>query len=368
MVPTNPAAQVHTRVERARQSIANHATQPPAARPAPTVIRDRQVIVRERANVPNRQMVRDRRGNYVVPAQVQRVNQVNDRVRTRIRRDRRISNLVEWQVASYTVRHRPDVTRRFQQARRIWVQQPAQWALWYDYGFYGGYYWDIGQEIEISDYYYNPVINYYFTGEYDWYFFDSYYRDWSSFTSEDDSTTYGNYQEVYREVFPFVGAFLPTETLRDLLIGVSGMAIQFQNEFKLSLKKVAEQMQNQLRRSLGQNFKFGRNDIIITHYRLLDGIGTVIEGTAGQGATQFPMKAVLNFEFPERSLAFVALTTNPKLVPSDVMLLDKVNDEIDRLFHGNESREYLPIDYALEGDDGATEPIMDDYRFDGFKR
>lgn len=305
------------------------------------------MVVRERVYRPSTNMVRDTRGNLPTVAQAARIQRANQRVQAHMRPDRRIASTVNFQASQYRVRVRPDTARRFQRARTLWNQQPTQWTQWYDYGFYGGYYWDLGSEFEITEYYYNPVVNYYFSGEYNGDIFDSYYgNDWERnagsgewYDNEAYSMDYDvaphsaarDYQEVYQDPFPFAGIFLPTESLRDLLIGISVMDMKSQKQFRIALRTVIEQMQLQLAGPLGKGFKFQKNDVVITHYRLLDGVAIVIEGTAGTADQQFPFKALLNLQDTKKSGTFVALSTKPSR--AEIKALDKLNSDIDLLFH-----------------------------------
>ncbi|MBX9769599.1 MAG: hypothetical protein K2X47_20145 [Bdellovibrionales bacterium] len=310
-------------------------------------------------------MVRDSRGNLPTVAQAARIERATRRIQVHMRPDRRVVTAVTNQTTQYRARVRPDTVRRFQQARALWKQAPAEWTQWYDYGFYGGYYWDLGSDFEITEYYYNPVVNYYFSGEYSQEVFDSYYRDdWETdraseewYAGEANESDYDvapqsaarDYQKVYQDPFPFAGIFLPTESLRDLLMGISVMDMKSQNQFRIALKAVIEQMQAQLASQLGKGFRFQRNDVAITHYRLLDGVAIVIEGTAGKAERQFPFKALLNLQETKKSGMFIALTIKPSA--ADIQNLDKLNSEIDLLFHKEEqSLDYVPLEYGVDED------------------
>ena len=265
---------------------------------------------------------------------------------------------------AYRQRARPDVLRRLQQARELWKVAPALWAEWYSYGLYGGYYWDLGADFEISDNFINPVIAYYFgDGTYDHDLFDAYYgQDWSSTDSSEEwyiqeasATDYDmnpqssarSYQIAYQDAFPFAGIFLPTVSFRELLLGLSAMDMNLQKQFRLALQEVILLLTRQLQKPLGKNFQFGRNDITITHFRIAEGIAIVIEGTAGNSATMFPFKALLNLTDAKKSAIFMALSTKPK--SSEIKALDQLNSEIDFIFHKEEQTlEYVPLEYELE--------------------
>jgi hypothetical protein len=348
--PTNPHAPVDSRLNRRRENLEN----PSNIRSTPRdrmVLRNRTDVVRERVYRPPRSTVRDVRGNYVTHAQVGRVRHADERMRTVMRPDRRIASHLNGYSSIYQSRYRPNILNRYNSYNDLWRVRPERWSRWYNYGFYGGYYWNLGEYCEIQSYYWNPFVYYYYASDYS----TNYWND-SSYLYQ---TWYGNdYASLpsYREPFPYSGVFYPTTSLRDLLLGASDMSINDQNAFHQSVRRMVDLLQLRLGSIFGSGFRLERNDIVITHYRLVDGQATVVEGTAGRDQDQYPFKAYLDLRSPARSEVFLATSEDPTANQNSLRDLDRLNDSIDRVINSDSANEeYIGIEYGVDPNDDSTD-------------
>lgn len=274
--------------------------------PTVTTVRapSREVALRSRVYRATNS-TRDSRGNYVSATHTRRAAIAQAQVE-RVKNHKGSRKFVDRLEKAYRKVSRPDAQRRYMEHRDLFQSRAPRWTRWYEYGFFGGYYWDLGEFCDLADScnvflydeFWNPVVGSYFSDE--WY--DGIFQQWFE---EKDKRLF------YKIPFAYTGVILPTVSFVDLLTGVSAMEVYMQRNFRLGLERVVRLLNSHLMKIYGQNFVFGKNDVVITHFRIKEGKGILLEGTAGKGKEQFPFKALLNLQYPIASLAFVATDENP---------------------------------------------------------
>jgi hypothetical protein len=118
--------------------------------------------------------------------------------------------------------------------------------------------------------------------------------------------------------------FYPTEELRDLATSLSVLPAVEQGNFRLGLIELVNRLQSDLGNQLGYTVVLGRNDVVVTHYQVLE-TAVVLEGFVANDARQTAFKALLDLDNPSSNLVFV-----PVGEPSDEQLaeLQTLNERI----------------------------------------
>ncbi|MBX9767378.1 MAG: hypothetical protein K2X47_08920, partial [Bdellovibrionales bacterium] len=336
IVPSNPNAPADPRIERNRLRSLRPAR--PGVTPAVTTrAENREAALRTRVYRAS-DATRDARGNYVSATHTRRV-EIAKAQTYRVMSHKGSRKFVDRLQKAYRKVSRPDAQRRYMEHRDLFKSRPPRWTRWYEYGFYGGYYWDLGEFYDLEQEFWDPVIGYYFTDE--WY--EDIYEQWFEIKSAKNI--------MYKVPFAYKGVLLPTASLIDLLTGVSSMDLSMQQSFRTGLERVIRLLNSKLMAIYGQEFVFQKNDVVITHFRIKEGKGILLEGTAGKGTEQFPFKALIKFDGPMASEVFIAVDENPAARPELVKELLLINESIDKLFNDDLIDETLvPIDYGLTED------------------
>ncbi|MBI3557820.1 MAG: hypothetical protein HY074_16285, partial [Deltaproteobacteria bacterium] len=148
---------------------------------------------------------------------------------------------------------------------------------------------------------------------------DYYYRTWYG-------SGWGSYPEMQ---IPFrrPGVFYPTVAMRDLAMGVSEMPIREQANFRVGIIGLANTLEQKLSDGLATPVVLGRNDIVVTHYQMLEE-AVVLDGFVSADARQFPFKALLDLQDPNGNLVFVPATSDGEPTPEQLAELQVLNERI----------------------------------------
>lgn len=221
---------------------------------------------------------------------------------------------------------RPDIVTRYRQYKERQKYRPDWWYEWYDYGFFWGYDWQTEFDYsEIEDYFWNPVIAYYFSEGWN----EEMFQEWFETPSASEL--------FYRQPFKYTGVIIPTDTIEDLLMSVSAMPIPTQAQFRNALENILGILERTLAQKFGKNFRFKMYDIGVDHFRLEEDVAIVLEGMAGKGPDQYPFKAFLDLKDPSKSMAVIVTRGVSSESPKLIQELLQMNQRVESAF-GNDGR------------------------------
>lgn len=236
----------------------------------------------------------------------------HERANNVMRRDPRVMRVVNRHALIYQNRYRPVFEQRYGMINNWYPHYREVYAPWYRYGFRGGFYYPIRAVYDIDAYFWNATVFWLYADEWD----EGYYQTWYG------SDYYSN--PFLQAPFGHPGVFYPTEELRDLAEAASMLPLREQANFRGGLSSLVDQLQQQLSGQLGNPVMLGRNELVLTHYQLLE-TAVVLDGFVGADGAQFAFKALIDLEDPSQNLVFV-----PSGDPSDEQLqtLNAINDRI----------------------------------------
>ena len=291
-----------------------HEEKRPENRPAPS-----RAVIPPKPSEPARARVettRTKGGNVVTQAQKTHIEESHKREQTVMRGNTRVNTIVTVHVNSYRNEQRPIVVNRYNVYQQTYYPRYHDaYRPWYNYGFRGGFYYPFTPVYDIQESFYNPIIFWMYADQYD----ETYYNTW-----------YGSDMYSYRELQTRnarPGVFFPTQTIRDLGLGVSTMPIGQQANFRSGMNKLADQLEWKLREGLDSSIMLGRSDIVISHYETLND-ALVIEGFVSADARQFPFKALFDLNNSDMNMVFTPASFDG--APSDEQLADlrELNERI----------------------------------------
>jgi hypothetical protein len=213
---------------------------------------------------------------------------------------------------------------------------------WFDHGFYGGYWYPVFLCDNIEDYFVYPVIYWLYADYVDVEYYQAYYGDdWNTYPIADP--------------FPYSGVFFPTDTLRDLMMEVSGLAPALQANFRTSLTNFTASLDSQVSATLVAPYEYSDNDIVVDYYvDLFDQGGNLtgieIEGMLDHDPLHVPFKAVLDLEDPSQTLVFIPSSQDPD---GSAATLDQINQRLEAA--GIDPTE-APIEPTTGDESGITDP------------
>jgi hypothetical protein len=240
--------------------------------------------------------------------------------------DGRVNRWVQPHYNMYMHTYRPVFVSHYDRCSRYYYPRwGTYYRPWYRYGFYGGWYWGLRPYYDIHTYFWNPVVFWLYGDAWD----DYYYYRWYG-------SDYWSHPVLHTH-FPRPGAFYPTESLRDLLVGVSTMPVLEQENFRTGLLTLVSQLEAQLSQRLGGTVMLGRNEIAVTHYQMLEG-AVEIDGFAtpshAAGETQFAFKAYLDLNDPANDSVFIPGGDQP--TDGELYQLRQMNERIEQRGGTNE--------------------------------
>ncbi|OQW49935.1 MAG: hypothetical protein A4S09_11880 [Proteobacteria bacterium SG_bin7] len=260
---------------------------------------------------------RDPNGNVITRNHPGRINTVNNRINTVMRRDPRIGGVVNRHGGWYRTNRYPYSVTRHNWYYGHYNNWRVRYSPWWRHGFYGGYYWPYRPILDINIYFYNPMIYWFYVPVWD----DYYYRVW-----------YERYYDQYPELrtpFPYAGIFFPTEEFKDLNISVSGMDIRSQINYRHAIVSLHDQMRSQFSIILGTQIAFGQNDIVVTHYQFMpNDNGIVVEGFANYQQQSLPFKGYLDLNSGS-TWVFTTASDGSSPSPQEMDSLNQLNTRIE---------------------------------------
>lgn len=256
-----------------------------------------------------------------------------------MRGDTRVVRVVAPHVEVYRSRYMPIFRDRVSYYNNHYSRWGGYYHPWHRHGFYGGWYWRLSPVYEIHDHFWNPIVFWLWCDSWDDYYYNRWYgSDWWSYPD-------------LRRHFPAPGVFYPTVAMRDLALGISLMTPLEQGNFRIGLIDLVSQLQRILSERAGFQVAFGRNDIVVTHYQMLES-AVVLDGFVGSEAGQYPFKALLDLNTPSQNVVFVPGMGEGEPSDGQLLQLRELNERVERLGGTNEfpPEGQLPPDEGRQGD------------------
>ncbi len=188
---------------------------------------------------------------------------------------------------------------------------------WHQWGFFGGFWYPFYPCYNIDDYFYYPAVSWFYVSEP---VTVDYYRDYypsAPAPSGDCLTT-----------FPYTNIYFPTDTLRDLLIEMSGLPTVLCN-FREAVISFTSQLQQDVTTNMNVNYSFSQNGIVITYYQNLQNQAIVLGGYVSDDKIHMAFEGFLDLNNPNQSIAFVPKGQNP--TADEIQALTQLNNRITAL-------------------------------------
>jgi hypothetical protein len=269
----------------------------------------------------------DHIGNQVTNDHMNRVQFAHNREDQVMRASPEVRNHVSFHSAAFTGTLHPIYAHKqaiyaenFNHFHNVVIEHPIIWRDWHEHHFFGGFYYGFHPIPDVSIYFYNPLVHWFYIGTWD----DHYYRTW-----------YGNEYEAYPEMhhaFPYYGVYYPTDNLRQLLFGVSAMPVDKQARFRDGMIRYTRDATQEVANNSHDHVTLSNGDIVITHYEILgsdDGVD--LEGIINHNNKSYNFKGLINLDTANSVNVFV--TGNGETAPSteQVRQLDVLNHSIDEV-------------------------------------
>lgn len=264
-----------------------------------------------------------------------RINDARGRTDSRMKRNPAVINRVNeqsrWATRTYTpiFERRSPVYQRYVDSFRSYHNRYPGWSR---YRFFGGGYYALRPIFNIEVDFYNPLVYWFFVPTYS----VDYYRPW-----------YGSYLERYdvlRQPFRYSGYFYPTESLRQLLFGVSAMAIEKQVAFREAIAIVTDMLARRTTEVAYVAANLGRGDIVVTHYEMVGYDRAVaLEGFVNVDDRLYNFKAIVDLRYPDSSDVFVTGAMDREPTALEMQALDRLNARVGN-YEGYDDEDYYDDD------------------------
>lgn len=284
----------------------------------------------------------DHIGNRVTDDHMRRIEFAHQRAETVMKTSPQVHNHVAFHAAAFTGTLHPIYEQKqkvyaehFDHYHAIVVKNPQVWRDWHHHHFYGGFYYGFHPVPDITIYFYNPIVHWFYIGTWD----DAYYRTW-----------YAGEYEAYPALnhpFPYYGAYFPTENLRQLLFGASAMPVDKQAQFRTGMINITQQITQQIANISRQHVVLSNGDILLTHYEILgadDGIE--LDGAVNSQSKSYNFKGLLELNPTNATQTFVTGGGEVPPTPAEFAQVDDLNREIE-LLRGNAIPDVTPTPIPL---------------------
>lgn len=266
-------------------------------------------------------------GNRVTDDHLQRVDFATQRASGIMKADSHIKDAVAFHSATYSSALHPVyqqkslfISDQFHHYNTFIVEHPVVWENWHQHYFYGGFYYGFHPCYDINIYFYNPMVHWFYVGAWDEHFYKTWYK-----------TEYVAYPQLHKP-FEYFGVYYPTDNLRQLLFGVSGMTVEKQAQFRTSIEDFTKKLTQQLANGLKQRVVLSKGDIVVTHYEVLGyDDAVVMEGFVTHQGKAYNFKGLLSLEPSEEQQVFVATTVDAAPTGEQIQNLDSLHSAIDNI-------------------------------------
>lgn len=262
-------------------------------------------------------------GNRVTEDHLQRVEFASQRAANTMKMDAHIQNSVAFSSAAFASTMHPVYQRRvgfyneqFIHYNSLVLEHPVYWQTWHQHFFYGGFYYGFHPCPDINIYFYNPMVHWFYVSTWDPHYYHVWYADEYQASPQLDRP------------FEYFGVYYPTDNLRQLLFGVSGMSVEKQNHFRLSMIPFTQKVAQQLANVTHQHVALSKGDIVVTHYEILGyDDAVVMEGFVTHQNQTYNFKGLIGLESQPEEQVFLA-GTNDSPSPTELQNLDILNRSI----------------------------------------
>ncbi|CEG55566.1 hypothetical protein [Legionella fallonii] len=189
---------------------------------------------------------------------------------------------------------------------------------WYHLGFYGGFWYPVRPFYAIENYFTYPVVQWFFVDEA---VAPQYYTNY--YVSQPAPPP------ACIETFPYKNVYFPTDTLRDLLVEVSGFPQQLRCNFREAIIGITSQLKDDMSNYFALSFTFRPDDIVINYYQNLQGQAIVIAGFVSQNKINMAFEALLDLRNPNNSIVFAPDGQTP--TEEQLQVLNQLNSRIKNL-------------------------------------
>jgi len=265
-------------------------------------------------------------GNRVTEDHLQRVEFASQRATNTMKLDAHVRNSVAFSSAAFVSTMHPIyqqktvfINDQFGHYNNVIVEHPVYWQTWHSHAFYGGFYYGFHPVPDINVYFYNPMVHWFYVSSWDPQYYHAWYAD-----------EYQANPEIDRP-FEYFGVYFPTDNLRQLLFGVSGMPVDKQAHFRSSIIDFTRKLTQQLANASRSHVALSKGDIVITHYEILGyDDAVVVEGFATHQKQAYNFKGMMSLTGQPEEKVFVTSTLEDPS-PVDLRNLDDLNHSIDSI-------------------------------------
>lgn len=266
----------------------------------------------------------DSLGNHVTEDHLSRVEFAHGRTDLMMKKDVHVTEVVKFGRAHFVNVYKHEYEHRFvvvdgflHHYNTVIVANPRVLELWHRHLFFGGFYYGFHPVLDIDAYFYNPMVYWFYVGSANEY----YYRNWYK-------AEYDAYPQL-RKPFEYSGMFYPTENLRQLLFGVSGMTVEKQVQFRDSVSLFTVKLAQNLANVLHAHIQLAKGDVIITHYEILGyDEAVVLEGIVTANGAGQNFKGVLDLQNPAQTTVIAPIALNAEPTTDQIKTIDDLNRRI----------------------------------------
>jgi hypothetical protein len=254
-------------------------------------------------------------GNKVTHDHMSRVDFANHRSEDSMKNNERITGVVQQGRTHFVNHYRPDFEKRtvivnnyISNYNRIIVERPLVIERWRHHHFYGGFYYGFHPILNIDAYFYNPMVYWFYVPTYQEYYYRTWYHD----------SDYDTYPSLHYP-FAYHGLYYPTENLKQLLFGVSGMTVDRQVQFRAAITIFTKNLAQELADSSGKHVRMSNGDIVLTHYEVLGYDQAIqVDGFVTENGIESNFKGILDLQNPAKSSAVVITSLEKDPTPQQI--------------------------------------------------
>lgn len=189
---------------------------------------------------------------------------------------------------------------------------------WYHWGFYGGFWYPVRPFYAIENYFTYPVVQWFFV---DQAIVPQYYSNY--YVSQPALPP------ACSETFPYKNIYFPTDTLRDLLVEVSGLPQELRCNFRAAVISMTSQLKDDVSNYFAVHLVFQPDDIVINYYQNLQNNAIVVAGFVNQNKINMAFEALLDLQNPNESIIFAPEGQTP--TEEQLQVLNQLNERIKSL-------------------------------------
>jgi len=220
----------------------------------------------------------------------------------------------------YHQHYNNNVIQQFNKVGQFWNNNYYHnwYNAWFQWGFFGGFWYPVNPDFMIEDYFYYPDVQ--------WFYVDQpvaaeYYSEY--YPSQPVPS------DICLQAFPYKHVYFPTDTLRDLLVEVSGLPQDLRCNFHEAVMSFTSQLQQEIVSNFSVSFSYSPNDIVVNYYQNLQNKAIVISGFVSHDTIKMAFEGFLDLIDPGQSISFAPKGQIP--TQDELNVLNQLNDRIESL-------------------------------------